>query len=169
MRENRGRTGQISRVCILSVLLVVMMAITPGFVGAEDGDGGQLIQDITGIRMEGSGSDETNMPDFGAPEDGLILFEQTPHAYNASWTAYTSATNLDYICMEDFWGLSEDISDIHWYGMSNYWESAWYECDPTGMQFEIVFYQDSGGAPGSTVATYSDITPVFTYYDTYGG
>jgi hypothetical protein len=169
VKKNIRKSREILRVCVLSILLVAMIAIAPGLVGAEEGDGGQLIQDVSGIRMENSDGDKPSLSDFGAPKDGIILFEQTPHSYDASWTAYTSDSTLGYICKEDFWELSENITDIHWYGMSNYYEFDWYECNPIGMQFEIVFYQDSGGAPGSTVATYSGITPAFTYYDTYGG
>ena len=168
MRQKARKFQLTLRVLVVAVLLLGAMTLAPGLISADEGEGGQIIQDTSGIRMEGSSGGEPVTPGFGAPAGGPILFEQTP-SVDASWAAYTSATNLGYLCLDDFWGLTEDIHDIHWYGFSLTYSGGWYECDPTGMQFEIIFYQDSGGSPGAPVATFSNITPTFTYYDTYGG
>jgi len=69
--------------------------------------------------------------------------------------------------MDDFWGLTEDISDIHWYGMSLSTSSE--DCDPTGMEFEITFYQDSGGSPGAPVATFCNVIPTVNYCYLWAG
>jgi hypothetical protein len=49
--------------------------------------------------------------------------------------------------------------------------NPWGPCNPEGMLFEIIFYEDSGGIPGSPVCIYSDVSPSFTntgmFYDDY--
>jgi hypothetical protein len=164
MTQNARKFGLRLRALILAVLLVGVVALAPIPVSAEDGSGGRVIQDSSGIRIEGSAGGEPVTPAFGSPDGGAILFEQLPTAANASWASYTSDNSSGFRCLDDFWGLTEDIGDIHWYGFS------YYECDPTGMEFEIIFYQDFFGAPGAQVAAFSNVTPtIIEYYGTYAG
>jgi hypothetical protein len=87
---------------------------------------------------------------------GPVMFSQLPTSPTGDWTFYNSAYNWDSICADDFWGLTESICDIHWWGMSLTWTgSGWEECDPTGMCFEIIFY-DTNFNP---VCEYTQICP----------
>ena len=93
---------------------------------------------------------------------GNVIFSQPPHQPSDPWSAFTSASSFPYLCQEDFWGLTDPIDDIHWWGLTLIWDDGWYIGHPDGMVFEIKFYQDSGGAPGAVVATYSNIAPTYT-------
>jgi len=94
------------------------------------------------------------------PED--VIFSQPPHQPSDPWLAFTSASSFPYLCQEDFWGLTDSIDNVHWWGLTLIYNSGWYQGSPDGMLFEIKFYQDSGGTPGAVVATYSNIAPTFT-------
>jgi len=106
---------------------------------------------------------------FAAPASaaGDILFEQTPSDIGGEWTAYSSATNLGSLCQEDFSGVTADIAGIHWYGIDlNY--GSFTPGDPSGLQFQITFYEDDAGSPGTQVAQFSDVTPAYTVYGDTG-
>jgi hypothetical protein len=170
MRQNAKKFVPMLGTLILAVLLVGTAALAPCLVSAEDGGGGPALRDSSGIRIEGAGGGEHVAPALGSPGGGGILFEQPPTAPDQAWAFYTSDTAIEggpYLCLDDFWGLTREIRDIHWYGTSL--TCCWNVCDPTGMEFEIIFYQDAGGAPGAPVATFSNVIPTITYYDTFAG
>ena len=91
---------------------------------------------------------------------GSVIFQQLPSDPNDSWHVYPSASNVNYLIAENFWDLTESICDIHWWGFSAFWDYVWIPCDPSGMQFEIIFY-DTNLNP---VCVYSPVivTPVST-------
>ena len=167
MRQNTKKFGLRLVALILAVFLVGTIVLDPCLVSAQNGEGGVVIQDPSGIRREGTGGGEPVAPPLGSPAGGNILFEQPPTTPAQAWAFRTSDTNAGYLCLDDFWSVTGDIGDIHWYGFSAL--CCWAVCDPTGLEFEIVFYQDNGGSPGAPVATFSNVIPTFTYYDTYGG
>jgi len=167
MKKNTKKFGLSLAALMLAMFLVGTAVLAPCLVGAEDGEGGRIIQDSSGIRMEGSGGGEPVAPPFGSPGGGHILFQQPPTTPYQAWALYTSDTGLAHWCEEDFGGYTGDIGDIHWWGTSLTY--PWAECDPSGMQFQITFYQDAGGFPGATVVAFSNVTPTITYYDTFGG
>lgn len=92
---------------------------------------------------------------------GAVIFDQRPFEPNEQWSFYTSSSDAGYIVYDNFWNLKEAICDIHWWGLSVVY--PWDNCDPDGMEFEIIFYAP-GATPGAPVCTYSDILPtrVFT-------
>jgi hypothetical protein len=106
-------------------------------------------------------------PAFASPDGGDILFEQPPDT-PASFGAAVSDAGWGSLCLDDFWDVTSDIGDIHWYGFSMDREEEDVPCNVTGMEFEIIFYQDSSGSPGAPVATFSHVTPAITVYDDYG-
>jgi hypothetical protein len=93
--------------------------------------------------------------------EGNVIFSQPPHSPDDVWSAFTSASSFPHLCQEDFWGLTASIDGVHWWGLTLIWNSGWYVGNPDGMKFEIKFYQDSAGVPGSVVATFSDIVPTY--------
>ncbi len=98
---------------------------------------------------------------------GSSLFLQLPHAPDEGWSAATSCLDpgypIDYVVYENFWEITEEICDIHWWGLSLFFTgSAWVQCDPTGMTFNITFYQDVGGMPGPAVCSYDPVSPTIT-------
>ena len=93
-----------------------------------------------------------------------VLFSQLPYQPDQPWSAFTSSSLFPYLCQEDFWGLTDAIEDVHWWGLTLIWDpsTGWLPGSPDGMKFEIKFYQDSGGLPGAVVATFSNVAPTFT-------
>jgi len=158
MRQNARKFGLSLAALILAVFLVGTAVLAPCLVSAEDGRDGVTIRDTSG--MEGSGGGEPVGPPLASPGGGDIIFEQPPLE---PWiVAYWSDRAEGYLCMDDFWGLTKKIGDIHWYGISQQLAPFSLDCDPTGMEFQIIFYEDSGGYPGEPVATFSNVTPVIS-------
>ncbi len=92
------------------------------------------------------------------------LFGQDATAPDGAWTAGTSEVNVNgnnYLRYEDFSGVTGQICDIHWWGLSLVNFGSWVECTDSNPQFEIKFYQDNGGQPGAEVCAYI-VTPVIT-------
>jgi len=94
------------------------------------------------------------------------LYGATPHDPNASWTFGVSDTRdpndptySSLIRYESFSGISGNICDIHWWGLSLSY--PWAACTETPAQFEIKFYLDAGGQPGAEVCSYT-VTPTVT-------
>ena len=87
-----------------------------------------------------------------------LMYGQNPSEQSGSWGAYTSAvtTQFSYKCYENFFNLPDKIGDLHWWGLSLFFDpySGWLLCDPTGMTFDIGFYQDNAGYPGTQVCSY---------------
>jgi hypothetical protein len=166
MRHNAKKFGLMLMALMLALLLVGTAVLAPCLVSAEDGGDSWLTKDLSVIRIEDSGGGKLCVPSYSLPPiEGYILFEQPPTAPDdPGWTyaSYWSDNWYPVLGMDDFWGLTEDISDVHWYGMSltvPYYE----DCDPTGMEFEIIFYEDDSGSPGAPVATFSNVTPTVNY------
>ncbi len=91
------------------------------------------------------------------------LYTQNVDGPGAVWSAFTSAitSSFAYKVYENFSGVSGQICDIHWWGLSLLYSGGWYACDPTGVTFEIKFYQDNAGLPGAEVCSYT-VTPTIT-------
>lgn len=100
--------------------------------------------------------------------EGDILFEQAPAALDDPYLSfYSSATEADgneWLAADDFSGITADIADIHWYGYMFNW-NEFAAVDPAGTLFQITFYEDDSGSPGSIVAQFSDIEPAYEVYD----
>ncbi len=92
---------------------------------------------------------------------------------NDAWSAATSAVfpgeYFEFKVYEYFAGLPSEIADIHWWGLV-LWESYdWFVCsDPLGMTYEIKFYLDNGGMPGTEICSYT-VMPTPTEVDVCNG
>ncbi|KYK33195.1 MAG: hypothetical protein AYK22_01415 [Thermoplasmatales archaeon SG8-52-3] len=84
---------------------------------------------------------------------GAVIFEQLPYEPEESWIFMTSAASAGYRVWDEYWELNEQICDIHWWGLSLVY--PWAACDPSGMVFEIIFWDALLGNP---VCTYQ-VTP----------
>jgi hypothetical protein len=80
---------------------------------------------------------------------GPVLYEQLPIPESGSWTFRTSSTDAGYRVHDNFPDINEEICDIHWWGLSLVY--PWEACDPTGMVFEIIFWN---GLMQDPVCTY---------------
>ena len=87
------------------------------------------------------------------------LFGQRPTAPQHGWTAGTSEADPGYRRYEGFWDITEPICDVHWWGLSLFHDgTAWQACVDPVNEFEIIFWTDDGGMPGTPVCTYT-VTP----------
>ncbi len=100
-------------------------------------------------------------PPAECPAD--TLYGQPPRDQNEYWVGYTSAIGHDfeYTCYENFSGLSDQIGDLHWWGLVMSYDPyyGWLPCDPTGLVFEVKFYNDDAGQPGAVACTYANVAP----------
>ncbi|MCK4340196.1 MAG: right-handed parallel beta-helix repeat-containing protein [Phycisphaerae bacterium] len=92
------------------------------------------------------------------------LYEQPPHPPFA-WQAVISDHEVEngLLAYDDFYGISDDICDLHWWGLSLN-NVGWFACDPVDMTFEAKFYPDDGtGLPDrdNPVCTYA-LAPIPT-------
>ena len=100
---------------------------------------------------------------------GDVIFSQMPAGYYDYWNAYTSASLFPYLVQEDFYGLSDSIGGITFWGLDLIYNYGWYQGDPTGQTFDIQFYNDNGGVPGSSVADFPGMTTVAYPYESWDG
>lgn len=86
------------------------------------------------------------------------LFGQTPTDPDGSWSFYTSdtgPTDGPYLVYDNFTN-ADGVSAIRWWGIQGVNPGTGFEpCTEDPVPFEIVFYTDAGGQPGTAVATYT--------------
>jgi hypothetical protein len=103
------------------------------------------------------------------------LFEQPPPGPHDPWgmtrSTYDPSAPIDLLVYDNFWGVTGDICDLHWYGFSGIWNATYrrYDsCDPDGMIFDITFYANNAtGMPGEVVCSYENVSPKISYYGDY--
>ena len=89
------------------------------------------------------------------------LFEQTLEDPVSGFGSYKDSER-DYLVYDNFWGVTGDICDIHWYG------GGFGNCDPEGMIFDITFYANNAtGMPGAVVCSYENVSPKISYHGYY--
>jgi hypothetical protein len=109
------------------------------------------------------GITEPSYNPFNGRDD--VIFHQGYWTPDEAWAFDTSATTSGYVCYDDFYGLTADIGDVEWYGLTLINSGGWFEGTPVGMTFVITFYEDNGaGQPGAVVAEFPGLAP--TYVDT---
>lgn len=91
------------------------------------------------------------------------LFIQEPYEPEDSKAdCRASSTKYPHVVYEDFWDLTEPIGAVRWWGQSGTYSGIWNSCNPEGMTFRIVFYEDENGVPGDMVFEYAELTPSIT-------
>jgi hypothetical protein len=108
-----------------------------------------------------------NDPDAYPQNRGPVIFSQP---YGDYCTGPFSDEAQGYRVYDNFWGLSEAICDVHWWGLMAYGDD-----DPTDSQFEVGYFPDDGGMPdyGNPTATFTgtvgaEISFADTGIDWYG-
>ena len=102
---------------------------------------------------------------------GDTLWGQPPTSPEGSWMAGTSEAAPDYRRYEDFAGLGAGPANgVRFWGLSLTYSGGWWPCDTENPTvFEIKFYEDSYGEPGTVVRSYTPpIEPQQTVYS-YAG
>ena len=93
--------------------------------------------------------------------DDPVIFSQHPYLPSESWIFRTSTVYSDpiYLCQDNFFIFSTYVHSIKWYGICAMYNGGWIQGDPIGFKFQIIFYDDNNGSPGSVKYTFSDLEP----------
>ena len=97
------------------------------------------------------------------------LFGQNPTMPEGVWSfgnADADANGSNYLRAESF-TVDGDICDIHWWGIFAYLGGGWENCTESDPTFEIKFYLDGGGAPGTEVCSYTVVPTMVPTGDVY--
>jgi hypothetical protein len=91
------------------------------------------------------------------------LFVQLPHNPDESWSFGTTDQGAGYKMYENFWGLTEQITEIDFWGLAMIYSGGWYQGNPANLVFDITFYSDPPDdptlPPTEVYCTYTDVVP----------
>jgi hypothetical protein len=128
-------------VFLIATVLFLSTIVTANTVENRDDD------QLNPAYIKGTGSDLSGRNDIQSFL-GPVMFSQLPFTPNDPWRFTTSDIYAGYRVYDNYWDVTEDIYDIHWWGLSLFWTgSGWMACDPIDMQFEIIFWDSILGLP----------------------
>jgi hypothetical protein len=90
-----------------------------------------------------------------AKGDRDLLFHQRPYLSTESWTFRSSCAGGGYLCQDNFWTLTAPINNITFWGLCLIYSAGWTAGNQNTLPFVVKFYQDSAGAPGTEVASFT--------------
>jgi len=99
---------------------------------------------------------------------GTVIFSQEPYGSSEWLSAYTSSSQVGYVCAEDFWDLTDCITDVEWWGLQGIFAGGWSGGNPTGSIYTLTFYEDNAGNPGAQVAEFTGLEPTITDVGNWG-
>jgi hypothetical protein len=104
-----------------------------------------------------------------AVSKGDVIFSQEPD----TWTnAYTSDAQFPHIVADDFFGVTDAIGGLTWWGLSLFFTGyGWLDATPEDMVFEVKIYDDASGSPGTEIwsDTYGESDVARSFYGMLGG
>ena len=97
------------------------------------------------------------------PCPGDSSFSQRPLGWHHPLSGVIpSDVDADILAYDNFWGLSENICDVRWWGLP-------IDFSVPGLcgdnEFDITFYEDEAGEPGAEVCRYSVVAERRAYLD----
>ncbi len=94
------------------------------------------------VDIDGEGIDAV----VSCPEGADEIYSQVPDV--SGWGASTSTNDptaaIDYKVFDNFSGLTDDICDIHFWGIRGFYDGGWAQCTTDPMDFLIEFWTDDG-------------------------
>ena len=108
------------------------------------------------VPLSGTG----DAPDAGCPVDDTIWSQPVVNA-DGGWNATTGCEALDYEAYDNFENLMDPICNINWWGMNLFYDGGWIECSNANT-FNVRFYEDNAGTPGTLACEYLSVTPTKT-------
>ncbi|MGB2980405.1 MAG: hypothetical protein WBC77_04065 [Candidatus Zixiibacteriota bacterium] len=91
------------------------------------------------------------------------LFVQLPHNPDEGWSFGTTDQGAGYKLYENFWGLTERITEIDFWGLAMVYSGGWFQGNPDNLVFDITFYSDPPDdptlPPTEVACTYTDVVP----------
>ncbi|MBN1296592.1 hypothetical protein JXA80_07405 [bacterium] len=100
----------------------------------------------------GSGAYTLNVTECWAPPDPLLQCDPTSifsQPFDGATVFTTSDENGGYISADDFSGLTDTIGGLTWWGAELI--CCWSACTRTVLDFNVIFYSDNAGLPGTVV------------------
>jgi len=77
----------------------------------------------------------------------------------ATWGSYVEAETIAQAADPDWF----DVGSLTVWGISALFDgSSWNVCDPTGMTFDVIFYEDNAGVPGTVICNVQSVVPTIT-------
>jgi len=145
------------------LLIAVAMILSTVVVSAESDAMDKLENDSNYVNPTSSQNIDS--------DDSLFL--QLPHDPDEGWTMVTSDSGAGYTVYENFWGITELIGNIYWWGLCLKYKGGWQAGNPDNLVFDIKFYADDPddhSRPDELVATFTNIVPpVISTGQYYGG
>ena len=94
----------------------------------------------------------------------IVMFLQEPEIPENEPLSAISDTNEPWRAYEDFWDLTDPISEIRWWDTPKKRDGdKIIPSNPEGAVFTITLYEDDGtGKPGDIVCNYENIMPIIT-------
>ena len=132
----------------LAILLVTTLMITAAFVAVTTT---AKYEDDRGPSVSGGPGESQGR--LECPDNSI--FCQLPYLPDEPWNGY-SAVSSYYIPYDNFQGLTNKIVAVYWWGVEPDYN------DPSSLVFNIEFWTDDGGEPGSLVAAFNGVTPTYT-------
>ncbi len=149
----------------LAVCVIALLVVATGPATANQ-------DQMAGITIRsGSVSDLGRQiaPTCGALADPGFLLGQDPHdptddeldimgSQQATWGTYITAETIDQAADPDWF----DIGSLTVWGLSVVSSAGFFACDPTGMTFDVIFYEDNAGEPGAVICDLQSVVPAIT-------
>jgi hypothetical protein len=83
-----------------------------------------------------------------------LLFHQRPFLSTESWTFRSSSAGGGYLCQDNFNSLTAPIGNIEFWGLCLIYNAGWTPGNQNTIPFQVKFYEDNAGAPGTEVASF---------------
>jgi hypothetical protein len=105
-----------------------------------------------------------------------IIFSQSPRdPSDNDKNSYTSDSGTyNFKVYENFWNLTNNISQISWYGFCMKWQGfGWKSYDPQQLDIDIIFYTNYNNTPANETHSYLNANYTYTgtgiLYEWFGG
>lgn len=149
----------------LAVCLIALLVIATGTaIGNQDQAEGIASFPEAAVKIAG----DPVTPTCGALGDPGFLLGQDPHnpgddfdfmsSHQTSWGTYIMAESIDQVAGPDWF----DISSLTVWGFSVVANDGLFTCDPTGMTFDVIFYEENSGEPGAVICDLQSVVPFIT-------
>jgi len=149
-------------------VVVLVVTATGRAIANQDQTAGITVESEPGVKVAG----EPLPPTCGDLADPGFLLGQDPHnpgdpdwdimsSHVTSWGTYIMAESIDQTATDPDWF---DISSLTVWGLSliNVPTEDIQACDPSGMTFDVIFYQDNAGVPGAVICDLQSVVPAIT-------
>ena len=149
-------------------VVVLVVAATGPAIGNQDQVAGITVGSEAGVKVAG----DPTPPTCGAIGDPGFLLGQNPNSpvdpdwdimssHQTSWGTFVMAESINQTAADPDWF---NISSLTVWGLSliNVPTEAIQACDPTGMTFDVIFYEDTAGVPGAVICDLQSVTPAIT-------